>query len=97
MTPHIHPIKRIRRLGLRPLAAQPPNHALAGGIGAKRNAAVRQGRQPDVAVGVKAEVCAALVVNDGRGLAEERVGGKGLEGKCVAGGGSVVEEGWGGR
>lgn len=99
MTPHIHPPERIRRLGLLALAAQPPDHALAGGIRAESNAAVRQRRQPDVAVRLEAQVGAALVVDDGRGVAEELVGGKGLEGKGVGRGGLVVEEGWrrGGR
>lgn len=94
MAPHIHPLERIRRLGLLPLAAQPPDHALAGGVCAESNAAVRQRRQPHVAVRLEAEVGAALVVDDGRGVAEELVGGEGLEGECVARGGLVVEEGW---
>lgn len=93
MTPHIHPLKRIRRLGLLPLAAQPPNHALASSICAKRDAAVRHRREPDIAVGFEAEIRAALVVNDGAGLAEESVVGKALEGERVAGGCLVVEEG----
>lgn len=96
MTPHIHPFKRIRRLGLLPLTAQPPNHALASSIRAERDAAVRHRREPDVAVGFEAEIRAALVVDDGAGLAEESVVGKALEGERVAGGCLVVEErrGW---
>lgn len=95
MTPHIHPLKRIRRLGLLPLTAQPPNHALARSIRAERDAAVRHRREPDVAVCFEAEIRAALVVDDGAGLAEEGVVGKALEGERVARGCLVVEERWG--